>query len=513
MHAYWQDLRTLFTEAVVEQANALSTRVAPPPVSERVVELLLPRAPGWWPRAGAGTAPAPRASVPFLSHAFPPPPAALLPVAARSAALTVRQTGARLLVAYEIRRQGQSKVLGGAALRHANDAVDPNPALRSLGAVLANELGDDGPIEMSALQRAYFDLGDPAGVNASGVVAGLVNKSGALVEPTWPDPIAGPNPEAAAQILVVLAANSAALGAVGACVKDALLQMQLHAHYKGLHGVLAAVEPLFLCARTVPEKFFEDHDSNHPGLHAKDFPIHLLTAVANFLLSALEADYAADAHNGATQDAALAAACALSRLTVLHPSLGFEFDVLGSAEATPEPDAHNGRRFRLRLQSFLQRLIDSDETAAVNLKTPLWMWSAVGAGAGTHPVPARADADASAALGAPGVLNANAAESVPVRAHLLRVLAGPVTALSASAEGAALALAKPTRAVFASILLARFDRAFRAAGRPLVPRADLEPLLNALLTAAAVESDASDVVLNVSQTDSVDLPSDDGNMD
>jgi hypothetical protein len=110
----------------------------------------------------------------------------------------------------------------------------------------------------------------------------------------------------------------------------------------------------------------------------------------------------------------------------------------------------------LQLQEFLDRTAASHRSAE---RTPAWAWAAVDPAR----VPA-ADAAASAQAGLHRGIETTAkeAKAIPVRRHLLRVLAGPVTHLSATADATARALASPSLALQALIQRQRLERAVGA---------------------------------------------------
>jgi hypothetical protein len=493
-------------------------------IDETLVSLLHPRARGWAPttpadpRLGAESR-RPLGLVPFLSQAFPPPPALTSKVMADALRCTVRQVGARLAVLDELAAQPEATAVatlhGGAAVRHIEHVLDPNPNFRSAHAALAHLSKLESSLPSPA-QTAY--LSESPDSQTSGlfesVLDNLVNVRGALVDGTWSDPVLGPNPEATAQLLAHVAAYSTYNNFNGIInvVKTALRAMRLSENLSGVAGVLAVVEPLYLCPNFYPADFtqFEVDCSYqgrifHAGLPAHAFRQALLGVVVESVAEAIYFEQFAEATNTGATTTAVKLAGALSRLVVLDPALAFERGDLGGKLSEPEPINNRGLFLRLRIQSLLQRAIDADGGLEKEKKAPAWMWDAIGRAAGTSPVPTRADADASLAVGAAGVQTAVDAQCVKVRAHLLRVLAGPVTELSATAEGVALALAKPTRAVHAAIILARFDRALRAVGRPLVPRDQLEALLLQVFPLHSdVDTSASQ---NVSQVEE-DVPED-----
>lgn len=496
MHAYWTQTALLLNAHARAHAVALRSNRAPPAIDETLVSLLHPRARGWAPatpadpRLGAESR-RPLGLVPFLSQAFPPPPALTSKVMADVLRCTVRQVGARLAVLDELSNAHSGATVvatlhGGDAVRAIEDVLDPNPNFRSAHSALKH-LSKQGTLLPSPAHAAY--LSESPDSQTSGlfesVLVNLVNVRGALVDGTWSDPVLGPNPEATAQLLTHVAAYATPnYNSILGVVQAAFRAMRLSENLSGVAGVLAVVEPLYLCPDFYPADFapFELNRScqgymSHAGHHAHAFRLQLLSVVVESVSEAIYFEQCAEATNTGATTTAVKLAGALSRLVVLDPALAFERGALGAKLTEPEPINNYGLFLRLRIQSMLQRVIDADDAFEKEKKTPAWMWDAIGRAAGTSPVPARADADASLAVGAAGVHTAVDAQCVKVRAHLLRVLAGPVTELSATSEGIALALAKPTRAVHAAIILARFDRAFRAVGRPLAPRDQLEALL------------------------------------
>jgi hypothetical protein len=334
-------------------------------------------------------------------------------------------------------------------------AVTPIPALQ--------RPGDDGVYSaqdvLGASTKSVFET----------LASGLLNKYGLAAEPSWPDPIGGPNVAAAASILTHIAADSHSDLLPLTIVFDEALSAALAsqgAALPGLHAVLASIEPLLLQppvshkSAASMEKSREDYDKTMNVLH-------FTSMVANSLARAFETALKRANSRTSSADAGVAAAIAvagiLSRLAVLAPDA-----LLGGALGF---ETETGPRYaltRLRLQAFLESVIAEDAALPQAARAAPWQWHAVRNGSAS-----RAAADKSAAVGAQGVTNASDAASIAIRRHLLRLVAGPVPAMSALTEGYAVALAQPSRAVLAAVYLARFRRALDAINRPLVPSGEL----------------------------------------
>ena len=496
MHAYWAETDRLLNANAKVRAQALIDKAALPAVDEALVSLLYPRVRGWAPAtpvdprlaARDGATRRPPGLVQFLSQTFPPPPPLAAVVMADTLRCTLHQASARVAVLFDLGSSELSNSHGGEAVSHIAHICDPNPIFQSAHAAVEH-LGKHNVTSPMPALLAYLSevsLDNQTSVFGS-ILINVLNCRGALVDGTWSDPCLGPNPEAIAQLLTHVSAYSAdELSRISVHFKFALKKMLEAENLMGLAGCLAVVEPLYLCSDFFAKDFRHLEDSRpargapmHVALAANLFRVEVLSHVVESVLDAIHLEQLAEATNTTAISAAVKLVGALSRLVVLNPALAFIEQLLGARLTEQENPDNRGLFLRLRIQSLLQRVIDTDESVdkGKDKKTPAWMWEAIGRAAGTSPVPTRADAEASMAVGAPGILNAVDAQCVKVRAYLLRVLAGPVTELSATAEGIALALAKPTRPVHAAIILARFERAFRAVGRPLVPRDQLEALL------------------------------------
>ncbi len=471
--------------------------------------LALPRVPDWT-EAGA--------PVPFLKDYFCPPPLEQQSAARAALSLSLQEAGVRL-AALELQSQNvaiipsqlgslglwRTSVEAWAKLFHPKDspfAVTPVPALQ--------RPANDGVF--SALDV----LGAPRETSVFATLAsGLLNSYGLAAEPSWPDPIGGPNVGAAASLLTHIAADSQSdLLVLYDVFVDALSAAQASqgAALPGLHAVLASIEPLLLQPPVSHEAVARMESSRDQ--YEKTMDVLLFTSrVAQSLARAFEVAVKRASSRTHSADAGLAAALAfagiLSRVAVLAPDALLNGALGLETEASPRASLT-----RLRLQAFLESVIAEDAALPQAARAAPWQWHAVRNGSVS-----RAAADKSAAVGAPGVANASDAASIALRRHLLRLVAGPVPAMSALTEGYAVALAQPSRAVLAAVYLARFRRALDAIMRPLVPSGVLslrlaEAVQHADPTGRGAyddESSASIASLSGDDNDSDDAEDDDSN--
>ena len=289
---------------------------------------------------------------------------------------------------------------------------------------------------------AFRELVD--GATVSRWLAYCCNQAGLVGVSWWPDAICGPNPEATAQLIIHILHT----GGVGhskhwvhaqakEIFPEAVRNLAVHEKLEALPGVMAPIEALALAS---------------PCSSLLDEVAVLLMQL--FKTMAGEWTLYSPPDDGLVERI-LALASAITRLCVLFPTL---IPAHLSWEGMGEKSL-----LLLQLQDFLERTAASHRSAD---RTPAWAWHAVDPAR----VPA-AEAQASTTVGTHKGIETTAkdAKAIPVRRHLLRCLAGPVTALSATAEGTARALASPSIALHAHILRLRLARAVEAIGGWLQP--------------------------------------------
>jgi len=274
------------------------------------------------------------------------------------------------------------------------------------------------------------------------------NYKGACGEQWWPDALCGPNPEAVAQLLIAFLhsggqgrslSSSYLSNQAPGIFTDAINALVEHEKLEALPGVLAPLEALMLCA---------------PHYTAVSCSVYLPLLLSYFTNMA-EFWALLDPPDDGIVERMLALACAITRLAVLFPDVAFP-ECLSWVGESNLP-CYN----LLALQEFLDKTSSAHRSVEA---TPAWAWHAVDPTNAQRSTPEAAQASATVGTHAGIAVTEKDAKAIPVRRHLLKYLAGPVTQMSATAEATARAMACPSMALQAHLLRLRLQRALEAVG-------------------------------------------------
>jgi hypothetical protein len=265
-----------------------------------------------------------------------------------------------------------------------------------------------------------------------------LNITGALPESRWSDAALGANSEAAAALLLHYGPLASPLRARHFFVALRLsLQHAINTNMvEALAGIMGPVEVLCLAAL-----------GEESTTRAQQAALSVVMDLASGEWRQWESAAAPDE---AQVERLLALAGAIARLCVLFPNALARLEM--SAKSHRRSSDHVVNQL-LQVADFLGRTAQEHRSVE---RTQAWAWHAVD--------PERASAaDAEKAVAATAAADAKA---IPIRRHLLRCLAGPVTHLSLHEESDILSLTRPTIALRAHVAWLRLKRAATVFGAP-----------------------------------------------